>query len=689
MNAMTITTRLRLLFAIPLIWVALVGGMCFSFLYVEGRSNKHTTETASYSPQVLTKIVALLSQSADAFENLALTDQILQQDANANTSTNTQQLSSALLNNFSLQTEKKFLELNSLLTILTNTSSSDEEKSLSNSISRTYQETFRTQLLLPSIGASQPTTADLAGRLSKANLSLQAILKDIDALTNLKITNTQVRQTKYQASLENYRNIFWIIIISLLGMIVLMGWMGIDFKIALRKILGGSPEEIDNLVDQIFKSRLGVDVISEAAMPKNVKTALIVFPETLMRFFSDIKKINQNILFGDHHARFNLREHHPESRETLGLINAMLDHIMLRPQSLLASVQNAATTLPGQTSHSQSSLTENILQDTVDAANERIANFEEALKQALSLSEDIAQSMHTLQTSHGLHLKLNQSQHAELQYVGEQTKALLHFIQRLPDRLMDGEKICDALITSTLEEQNQLAMIEENIDLVQKNIQEVRAQLSILENIALQGDMLSFNIAIEVARLGDEGRGFTAIGSEIRHLAERAMVQTHSIRALISDTDTGVICAHESLCQATVTNKDLLGYVQRINALTQSSVEAAHTSTQGLSELVIVHEQMKGHSHEQFLLTHHEAVNSNKLCQSMGGLVHSLGGSANSPSPSNQILPLNVVKNEGVLETTPLIAAVNPSSIFSDHTAEKNVPASGSKAITTTDWSLF
>lgn len=685
MNAMTITTRLRLLFAIPLIWVTLVGGMCFIFLNVEGRSNKHTGDTASFSPQVLTKIVSLLTQSVDAFENLASTEQVLRQDTNANT----QQISAALLSHYSLQTEKKFLELNSLLTILTNTSLSDEEKSLSNSITRTYQENFRTQLLLPSLGVSPPTIVDLAGRLSNANLSLQAMLKDIDTLTILKITHTQVRQTKYQTSLENYENMLWGTIISLLVMIVLMSWMGIDFKIALRKILGASPEEIDTLVDQIFKSRLGVDVISEAAMPKNVKTALIVFPETLMRFFSDIKKIHQNILIGDHLARFNLREHHPESRETLGLINALLDHIALHPPASHTAVQNVATTLPDRTSQATTLQTENILQNALDTANEKIANSDETLKQALSLCEDIAQSFHTLHTSHGVHLKINQSQHAELQYAGEQTIALLQYLQKLPDRLVDGEKICDALMTSTLEEQNQLTMIESNIDLVQKNIQEVRAQLSILENIALQGDMLSFNIAIEVARLGDEGRGFSAIGSEIRHLAERAMVQTHSIRALISDTDTGVISAHENLSQATVTHKKLLSYVNRINALTQSSAEVAHTSIQGLSELAILHEQMEEHSHEQFLLTHYEAVHTNRLTQLMGGLLHSLGGSTNNPLPTNQMLPLNVVKDDAIFASTPLVAAVNPSPSFSDQPTEKDIPASSSKPISNTDWSLF
>jgi hypothetical protein len=98
---------------------------------------------------------------------------------------------------------------------------------------------------------------------------------------------------------------------------------------------------------------------------------------------------------------------------------------------------------------------------------------------------------------------------------------------------------------------------------------------------------------------------------------------------------------------------------------------------------------MEGHSHVQFLLMHHEAVKTNKLCQSIGELVHSLGGSSNNLPSLNQILPLNVVKDKGVLESSPSDATVNPYSIFSDDTTEKKTPATASKPIATTDWSLF
>lgn len=685
MNVMTITHRFRLLFAIPLIWVTLVAGMSVVFQYSESRSRKTIDDATSYSPQVMTKLVTLLSQSLDAFENYVSTEKIIRQDETVNT----QLISTALLNNFSIQTEKKFQDINNILTVLPNTLSSAAEKSRYESIVRIYQETFRPQLFISSMGSPQPKTEDLSGRLDKANIGYQAILKDIDGLSNLKVFNAEVRQTQYQTSLDSYENMLWGTIISLMVMIVLISWLGIDIKNILRKILGATPEEVNRLVDQIFKSRLGVDVLSEVALPKNVKTALIVFPETLMLLFSDIKKIHHTILNGDHQARFNLREHHPESRETLGLINDMLNHVGRPSVDLKVPVLNTATVIPVHTTNPRTSLIEDELQQSVDEAHEKIAKAEETLNQARSLGEDIAQSFHVFHKTHEVQLKLNQSQHAELQYAGEQTLALLEFMQTIPNRLMDGVKVCDALISRTLEEQKQLSTIENEISLVQKNTQQVSAQLSILENIALQGDMLSFNIAIEVARLGDEGRGFSAIGSEVRHLAERAMAQTHSIRALISDTDSHVISAHESLSQATIENNELLGHTQRINALTQSSAEATHTSVQSLSELAIMHEQLEGHSYEQFLHAHHQAVESNKLSQLMGTFLASVDSSDKYQTSLNQILPLTAVIDAEVFESIPLVTAISASSLSSEKTTENNKPAVPNKPLADNDWSLF
>jgi len=684
MNALTIATRLRLLIAVSLIALTLVTGISFISLYVANRVIKSNYDATPYSPQVLTNIVALLSQSLYAFENLASTDQIIQQEA----SPKTQQLSTALLNSFSIQIEKKFQSINSLLAVLPKTLQTAEEKSLSDSITRTYQEVFRPQLQIPNNPAPLLTTDDLARRFSRASLGLETILKDIDSLTNRQIAKTKISQTQYQSSVENYENMLWGTLASLLIVMVLLIWMGIEINFALNKILGAPPEEIGALVDQLFKSRLGSEILSKQSMIANAKAALTVFPETLIRLFIDVRHVHDRILADDLQARVSLQAHHAESRETLGLINDMLDHVVLRHVEAKVAALNAKAMAPLQQPSAPAIVAKSTPQETTDDATDIAARFAETVERALSLSEDVSKTVQALMRDYELHLKLNRARQSELQYASVQTFALLQNMQRLPDRLRDGETVCTALISTTHDDQKQLEAIANAIDFIQKNTQQVNAQLAIIENIALQGDMLAFNIAIEAARIGDEGRGISAIGSEVRHLAERAMTQTHSIRALILDTDTNVITANENLSQASKTRKDLLSHAGQIKTFTQSSAEVALASVQGLSELAVAREQMEGHSHQQTLLLNHQADVSNNLVQQAQALERSLGGSPKNQSPSDKSLP-QLVANDDVLERIPLVAAVNASSLYSNQATTKNNSASGSKPIAENDWSLF
>jgi hypothetical protein len=166
------------------------------------------------------------------------------------------------------------------------------------------------------------------------------------------------------------------------------------------------------------------------------------------------------------------------------------------------------------------------------------------------------------------------------------------------------------------------------------------------------------------------------------------MTQTHSIRALILDTDTNVITANENLSQASKTRKDLLSHAGQIKTFTQSSAEVALATVQGLSELAVAREQMEGHSHQQTLLLNHQADVSNNLVQQAQALERSLGGSPKNQSPSEKSLP-QLVANDDVLERIPLVAAVNASSLYSSQAIAKNNSASGSKPIAENDWSLF
>lgn len=74
-----------------------------------------------------------------------------------------------------------------------------------------------------------------------------------------------------------------------------------------------------------------------------------------------------------------------------------------------------------------------------------------------------------------------------------------------------------------------------NIEEVQKNSEEIKEFVEVINSIAGQTNLLSLNASIEAARAGEAGRGFAVVAEEIRKLADQSKASGDKIHDIVAN----------------------------------------------------------------------------------------------------------------------------------------------------------
>ncbi len=167
--------------------------------------------------------------------------------------------------------------------------------------------------------------------------------------------------------------------------------------------------------------------------------------------------------------------------------------------------------------------------------------------------------------------------------------------------------------------------------------------IGVIDGIAFQTNILALNAAVEAARAGEQGRGFAVVASEVRNLAHRSSAAAMEIKQLIGESVRTVEEGSVLAGQAGRTMEEVVGSVQRVNAIIGEIALASVQQRDGIEQISIAISQMDGVTQQNAALVEQAAAAADALQQQAGSLadavsIFKLHGTPGAAAPAGAVL---------------------------------------------------
>lgn len=147
-----------------------------------------------------------------------------------------------------------------------------------------------------------------------------------------------------------------------------------------------------------------------------------------------------------------------------------------------------------------------------------------------------------------------------------------------------GENAAQVSIGDMKDINEQMQAIAESILALSEQSQNISELIESVDNISEQSNLLAVNAAIEAAKAGEYGKGFSIVAQEIRNLSEQSKYATKQVRNILKDiqkaTNTSVMTTEKGIKLVEKGVDEVLKAGEAIKKLTESVNVAAQSVIQ-------------------------------------------------------------------------------------------------------------
>jgi methyl-accepting chemotaxis protein len=296
--------------------------------------------------------------------------------------------------------------------------------------------------------------------------------------------------------------------------------------------------------------------------------------------------------------------------------------VQVQPQSPRDQLGQAFATMVGTLRLSTARLSESV--NTLAAtASEILAATTQVASGAAETGTAIAQTTTTVE-------EVKQT----AQLASQKARQVSDSAQKATQVGQAGRQSVSAAIEGMRHIQGQMESIAETVVRLSEHSQSIGEIIAAVNDLAEQSNLLAVNAAIEAAKAGEHGRGFSVVAQEVRSLAEQSRQATAQVRGILHDiqkSTTAVVLATEQgskaveagMRQSTEAGDAIAQLSGTVNEAAQAATQIAASSQQqlvGTDQVALAMQNIKQASMQNVSATRQAETAAHNLNQIGGAL---------------------------------------------------------------------
>jgi methyl-accepting chemotaxis protein len=196
------------------------------------------------------------------------------------------------------------------------------------------------------------------------------------------------------------------------------------------------------------------------------------------------------------------------------------------------------------------------------------------------------------------------------QLANQKAKAVSENAQKATQVAQVGRVTVGEAVDTMNRIRDQMGSVRESTVQLSEQSQAIAEIVETVNDLAEQSNLLAVNAAIEAAKAGESGKGFSVIAQEIRNLSEQSKHATSQVRNILNEihrgigetasaTDLVVQAVEKGMKQSTETGRSVRSLADTVTEAAQAAMQIAASSEQqlyGLDQVRMAMENIKGAS---------------------------------------------------------------------------------------------